>query len=78
MAKKKRSYKEEQEFLGMESLIHDKEARREHLRSQLIDPEVFKSDVKKADAMAKELAALDVEIDRLYARWQLLSDLPAM
>jgi ATP-binding cassette subfamily F protein uup len=78
VAKKKRSYKEEQEFLGMEALIADKESRREHLRSQLIDPEVFKADTKKSTAMAKELSALDVEIERLYARWQVLSDLPAM
>ena len=78
VAKKKRSYKEEQEFQGMEPLIHTRESRREHLRAQLIDPEVFKNEVKKADAMAKELSALDVEIERLYARWQILSDLPSM
>ncbi|MDP2340948.1 MAG: ABC-F family ATP-binding cassette domain-containing protein [Deltaproteobacteria bacterium] len=78
VAKKKRSYKEEQEFAGIEALIAEKETRREHLRTQLIDPEVFKSDSKKSTAMAKELSALDVEIERLYARWQVLSDLPAM
>ncbi len=76
--KKKRSYKEEQEFQGMEAAVQKAEARRDELRAALEDGSLFKSDTKKAEAMNKELTALDLEIERLYLRWQILSDLPAM
>ena len=61
----------------MEATILVKETRREALRAAVMDPEVMK-DGAKAKAVSDELAALDVEVDALYLRWQMLSDLSAM
>jgi len=74
---RKRSFKEEREFSTMEATILVKETRREELRAAVMDPEVMK-DGAKAKAVSDELAALDVEVDALYLRWQMLSDLSAM
>ncbi len=77
VAKRKRSNKEEREFQGMEALILDKESRRETLANKVSDPEVMK-DPAAAKAVAEELAALDITIEGLYARWAELSDLTPM
>ena len=75
---KKRSYKEQQEFEGIEALIAKKEARREEVRASLVDGTIFKSDPKKAETLIKESSALDAEIEKLYARWQILTDMVSM
>jgi len=77
VAKRKRSNKEEREFASIEGSILDKETRREALAGVVQSPEVLK-DASRAKAVSEELAALDVEIERLYARWQELSDLAPM
>jgi ABC transport system ATP-binding/permease protein len=74
---RKRSYKEEQEFVRMEETILTKEAARDALRSQLEDPSLFKNDVTKASTMTAQLHALDSDVERLYARWAELSALQA-
>jgi ATP-binding cassette subfamily F protein uup len=77
-AARKRSYKEEQEFQGMEALIQQKEARREEVRGLLVDGAIFKSDPRRAEQLIRESQSLESEIEKLYARWQLLSDLTGM
>ena len=62
----------------MEALIAQKEARREEVRAALVDGTIFKSDPKKAEAYIRESQSLDAEIEKLYARWQVLSDLTSM
>jgi ATP-binding cassette subfamily F protein uup len=76
-ARRKRSNKEEREFAGIEGAIIEKETRREELAALVQSPEVLK-DAGRAKAVSEELSALDVEIERLYARWQELSDLAPM
>jgi ATP-binding cassette subfamily F protein uup len=77
-AKRKRSYKEEQEFQKMEATILEREALREEVRTALLDPTLFKTDGAKATKLTEELHALDAGIEQLYARWAELSDLQAM
>jgi ATP-binding cassette subfamily F protein uup len=77
-AKRKRSYKEEQEFARMEDTILGRETRRDEVRAALEDPNIFKAEAAKAAKLTEELHALDAEIERLYARWAELSELQAM
>ncbi|MNC96788.1 hypothetical protein D3C83_142500 [compost metagenome] len=62
----------------MEATILEKETRRDELRAWLADPSTFKSDPKKAELNMRELQKLDEAIEKLYARWQILSDMVAM
>jgi ATP-binding cassette subfamily F protein uup len=78
VAKRKRSYKEEQEFQAMETTILARESRREDVRALLLDGSLFKSDGAKAAKLTEELHGLDQEIERLYARWAELSEWQSM
>jgi hypothetical protein len=78
VAKRKRSYKEQQEFAGIEAAIEKTEARKVELTDALASGELFKSDPAKARAFSEELASIDGQIEKLYARWQELSELLPM
>jgi ATP-binding cassette subfamily F protein uup len=71
---KKRSFKEEQEWKGIEGAIEMLENERTALNTELADAEVFKDHQKSQKKLAR-LHAVESEIERLYARWQELSDL---
>jgi ATP-binding cassette subfamily F protein uup len=77
-AKRKRTYKEEQEFHKMEDTILARETRRDEVRAALEDPNLFRADAAKAAKLTDELHALDAEVERLYARWAELSELQGM
>jgi len=77
-AKRKRSYKEEQEFQKMEDTILGRETRRDELRATLEAGSIFKTDTAKAAKLTDELRALDAEVEHLYARWAELSELQGM
>lgn len=62
----------------MEALILKKETRRDEVRGLLVDGAIFKSDPKQAESLIRESTTLDGEIEKLYARWQMLSDLLPM
>ncbi len=78
VAKKKRSYKEEQELSGMEGALAKLEARRDEIRTQLNDPALYKADAAKAKALTAELTSLDHKVEQCYARWSELEMLPPM
>ncbi|MBX3041257.1 MAG: ABC-F family ATP-binding cassette domain-containing protein [Bdellovibrionaceae bacterium] len=67
------SYKEQREYDGMEELILEIEARIETLQTDLASPAVL-SDYQKLQDLSAKLDADRTEVDRLYARWQELSD----
>ena len=76
--KRKRSYKEQQEWAAIEKTIESTETRKIELTEALADGAVFRADPAKAKAMSGELAGIDVKIETLYARWQELSELLPM
>jgi ATP-binding cassette subfamily F protein uup len=76
--KRKRSYKEQQEFSASERIIQEAEAKRDALQATLDAGEIFRSDPAKGAQMAKDVAELGVRIEKMYARWQELSELASM
>lgn len=75
--KKRRSYNEEREFQAMEGLIETLEKERADLHQNLADGSLFRTDPKAAEQKLKRLQIVEQEIERLYGRWQALSDLGA-
>jgi len=72
----KLSYKDQRELDGMEATIEVAETRKADLEAQLADPTIYSKSGKVAEVQ-KELDATIAQIDRLYARWQVLQDLAA-
>jgi ABC transport system ATP-binding/permease protein len=66
--KAKLSYNDQREFDQMESKIHGLEAKLESLTLESQKSEVA-SNSSKLTKLTAEMAALQTEIDRLYARW---------
>lgn len=66
--KKKLSFNEQREFDGMEKKIQDTEAKLAAITEESALPEVV-SNAKRLSEITQEMAALQAEIDRLYARW---------
>jgi ATP-binding cassette subfamily F protein uup len=75
--KRKRSYKEEREFADIEKKVMAAETKRDDLRTKLNDGEVFRTNPDEGARLAAELAELEASIEKMYARWQELSDLAA-
>ncbi len=73
--KRKRSNKEERELSTMEETILAREARKDELTTLLGSADTFKGDAQRARALTDELHGVEAEIQRLYARWQELSEL---
>ena len=72
----KLSYKEQRELDGMEAAIEAAETKKAELEAQLADPAVYSVGSKVAE-VNKALETAAAEVDRLYARWQVLQDLAA-
>ncbi|MBI1945036.1 MAG: ABC-F family ATP-binding cassette domain-containing protein [Deltaproteobacteria bacterium] len=73
--KRKRNNKEERELSSMEQTIMAREARKEELTVLLSSAETFKGDPQRGRTLTDELAVVDDDIQRLYARWAELSEL---
>ena len=67
-AKKKRTWKEQKEFDGMEAAILAAEGDVESLQATVADPAVLADHVKARDAYEK-LGAAQERVEALYARW---------
>jgi ATP-binding cassette subfamily F protein uup len=66
--KRKLSFNEQREFDSMESNIHEAEARLEKLTAESLLPENAANAVRQGE-LARDMAAAQAEVDRLYARW---------
>ncbi len=73
--KKKRSFKEEREYQKIERVIEGLEHERDQLHGQLADGSLFKDEKGDVEEKLARLHVVEGEIERLYARWQELSDL---
>ncbi|MGO9065688.1 MAG: ABC-F family ATP-binding cassette domain-containing protein [Myxococcaceae bacterium] len=65
------SYLDQRELQGMEAAIQAAEKRREASEAALVDPGVY-SDTGASTRARAELALAAAEVDRLYARWEVL------
>jgi ATP-binding cassette subfamily F protein uup len=74
-ATRKLSYKEQQEFAGMEGVILKKEDRVAELETTLGDPEFYSKRANDAATVNAEMETLKLEVARLYARWEALEKL---
>jgi ATP-binding cassette subfamily F protein uup len=72
-ARKKLTYKDQLEFDRMEEVILEKETRLAELTAHSEQPEVSRNAVELLKA-STEMAELQAEIDRLYARWAELEE----
>ncbi len=73
--KNRRSYKEEQEFKELPKLLEKLELEQEELHKELSDPETFKLEQQLVQQKVQRSENLVKEIERLYERWQELSDI---
>ena len=67
-SRRKRSYKDQREYEGMESAILKAEAHVEMLETKAADPQMI-ADHVKADATFRELSIAQENVKTLYARW---------
>jgi len=72
---RKRSYREEKEYRTIEKNIQKAEARSDAVRTTLNDSDIYRHDPEQASSLATELATLEIEVERLYERWQALDGL---
>ena len=66
---RKRSFKEQKEFEGMEAAIHTAEGRVTELEKLLEDPEFQLTRFQEISSRVTELEDTKAEVARLYARW---------
>jgi len=71
--KKRLSYKEQRELDSIDSVIEKNESRLKELESESLKPELA-SNADRLMQITSEMAELQSEIDRLYARWAELSE----
>jgi ATP-binding cassette subfamily F protein uup len=71
----KLSFKEQRELESIESSIEAAEARKQEAERALADPETYSSDARRAPELQRQLDESAAEVERLYARWQVLQDL---
>ena len=71
--KTKRTYREEQEFAGMEERILEAETRVSELEELLNDPEALRDLGPEVSAKVNELEAAREQVEQLYARWEELA-----
>ena len=72
---RKRSFKEQKEFEGMEAAIHTAEERVSELVKMLDDPEFQLTRFQEISSRVTELEDTKAEVVRLYARWAELESL---
>jgi ATP-binding cassette subfamily F protein uup len=66
-------YLEQRELEGMEAAIESAEARRARAEASLVDPEVYVDAARSREAQSA-LERATAEVERLYARWQELTE----
>jgi ATP-binding cassette subfamily F protein uup len=71
---KKRSFKEEQEWQKISGLIENLESERTKLHADLANSEVFR-DAKLSQEKIERLKIVELEIEKLYERWQELEEM---
>lgn len=74
-SKTRRSFNEEREFLNIEGTIEGLEKERAAIHEELASPDHFRREPEHLQQKTHRLSVLEREIERLYARWQELSDL---
>ncbi|NOS70946.1 MAG: ABC-F family ATP-binding cassette domain-containing protein [Verrucomicrobia bacterium] len=67
---RKLSFKEQRELDGMEAQIHAVEADVVRIESLFADPELFRKNAAKVNALTGELDAAKENVTKLYARWE--------
>jgi ATP-binding cassette subfamily F protein uup len=72
---RKRTFKEQREFEGIEAAIQAAEARVAELEVTLNDPEFHAKRSREAHGMVDELESVRAEVNRLYARWHELDEI---
>lgn len=75
VAKKKRSYKEEQEYLSLGAKIESAEDELSKLQEILNEGNIFKDDPLAAIELSKQISDLEAKINALYERWQELESI---
>lgn len=73
--KKRRSFNEEREYLEIERTIENLERERDELHAQMSDGSLYKGEKSDVDVKVARLHFVEREIERLYGRWQELSDI---
>src|SRR5207253_710179 len=68
----KLTFKEREELRGIEQAILTAEAAMVSLQDQLNDPLVYKERALEVPQLVRALDLARLEVDRLYARWQVL------
>jgi ABC transport system ATP-binding/permease protein len=69
---RKLSFKEQRELDGMEAQIHAVEAEVARIEGLFADPEFFRKNAAKVNALTTELDAAKENVTKLYARWEAL------
>jgi ATP-binding cassette subfamily F protein uup len=64
------SWKEKKELEGMEATILQAEERKAALEAKLSDPALYQKAAAEAAALSQRLQELNLDIERLYERWQ--------
>jgi len=75
---RKLTFKEKAELAGMEQAIVVAEQRVATLEATVQDPLVFKDRYAELPGLVKQLEAARAEVERLFARWEELSKIPAV
>jgi ATP-binding cassette subfamily F protein uup len=71
-AVRKLTFKEKQELIGIEAAIEAAEARLQALQGALADPNIYKTRAAEVPQLVAALDEARAEVERLYARWQVL------
>jgi ATP-binding cassette subfamily F protein uup len=71
----KLSFKEQRELQGMESAIEEAERHRAKAEAALADPSTYATQAARVPELQTQLDQATAEVERLYARWQVLQDL---
>ncbi len=74
-ARRRLSYNEQRELAAIESLIGAAETKKRALEAQLLDPSIYARAAADVPQIQSAFDAASLEVEQLYARWQLLQDL---
>ncbi|MEB3198406.1 MAG: ATP-binding cassette domain-containing protein [Candidatus Sericytochromatia bacterium] len=66
---RKLTFKEKQELAGMEAAVEAAEGRKTQLDAELADPSLYVERGSEVPNLLAEAAAVQAEVERLYARW---------
>jgi len=72
---KKLGYMQQRELAELPGRIESLEARQQELFSTMAEPDYYRQDGARIAAVKQELAALEQELERVFARWEVLESL---